>query len=172
MRKILLLLVVLLVSVQCVAREKANFKLSLWDETALATPANIRDVSGIDFGLGSTTETVTGLQFDLIFANTEYEMRGASCSLLVSSVSEMIGAQIALLNHVAFSNGAQVGFLNLSNNTIIGAQVGIVNQAEYVKGVQFGILNYARIIEGVQLGLINIAENGYLPAMVFINGRF
>lgn len=41
-----------------------------------------------------------------------------------------------------------------------------------MNGVQFGLVNYARTIDGLQVGILNIAENGYFPAMVLVNGRF
>ena len=60
----------------------------------------------------------------------------------------------------------------MSTREMTGLQAGFYNQADMIRGVQFGLLNYAHDIYGLQIGLFNIAENGYLPAMVFLNGRF
>ena len=57
-------------------------------------------------------------------------------------------------------------------NSGTGVQWGFFNKAEFIHGAQLGFVNYARTIEGLQIGLINIAENGWFPAMVFVNGRF
>ena len=154
------------------AAETAVFKLSLWDHLALATPANTQDVTGIDFGIMSNTATVTGVQLDLLIAQTQYELKGLSSAWIVSMVGETYGAQAALLTKTEKLTGAQLGVVNMVENSGTGVQWGFFNKAEFIHGAQLGFVNYARTIEGLQIGLINIAENGWFPAMVFVNGRF
>ena len=133
-----------------------HFKLSLWDNIAVAIPHNIYDIKGLDLGIGSKANTVTGVQWDLIWADA----------------SHLTGASLALVTRNSQTTGAQLGAINLSEAELIGAQLGFYNQANYVTGVQIGLVNYAKQLYGLQLGILNIAENGYLPAMIFINGRF
>ena len=171
MKKLLILALALLATLPASA-DTGIFKLSLWDKTAIATPRNTHDITGIDFGIGSKTDTVTGVQMDLIFAQTEYELKGASFAWIINLANEVYGAQFGLLSKAENSTGAQLGFVNISNRAISGVQFGFFNQAEYVHGAQVGFVNYARTIEGLQVGILNIAENGWFPAMVLVNGRF
>ena len=53
-----------------------------------------------------------------------------------------------------------------------GLQWGLYNQAESVSGLQVGFINYAKYIDGLQIGVLNIAENGWFPAMILVNGAF
>jgi len=170
--KKLLAVVVLFLATLPAAAETAVFKLSLWDHLALATPANTQDVTGVDFGIMSNTATVTGVQLDLLIAQTQYELKGLSSAWIVSMVGETYGAQAALLTKTEKLTGAQLGVVNTVENSGTGVQWGFFNKAEFIHGAQLGFVNYARTIEGLQIGLINIAENGWFPAMVFVNGRF
>ena len=171
MKKLVLTALLLIAALPSMA-QTGVFKLSLWDQVALATPPNTQDIRGIDFGIGSKTATVTGVQLDLLFAQTECEQRGASMAWIVNLAGDVYGAQMGLLAKADNAIGAQLGLVNLSAHASTGAQVGFFNQAEYMNGVQFGLVNYARTIDGLQVGILNIAENGYFPAMVLVNGRF
>lgn len=147
-------------------------KLSLWNEIAIATPDNIHEIEGVDFGIGSSADAVTGLQWDLVFSETKYELTGASFAWVINLANNVRGAQFALLTKAEQVQGAQLGFLNMAQSSITGVQFGLLNQAEYVHGVQLGFVNYTKTIYGLQIGLLNIAENGWLPTMIFVNGRF
>lgn len=173
MKKIVLFSIILLGAFPTMAAtQSGTFKLSLWDHLAIATPANTRDVVGIDFGIGSTTKTVTGLQWDLVWAETQYELKGLSTAWLVSMANHVQGAQVAAFVKANEVTGVQLGAVNLANS-VIGLQVGFFNQTDFLNGLQFGFVNYARDIDrGLQLGLLNVAENGWVPVMVFANGRF
>ena len=165
--------------------EPGVFKLSLWDQYSLTIPNHPDEIQGLDLGIGSHTGAVTGLQADLMWAQTD-KLTGVSFSwgisttgfaqglqwAFVNMANTITGAQLGGVNMTSEMTGAQVGGVNMSSRSVVGAQVGFYNQAEYINGVQFGLLNYARYIYGLQIGFINIAENGYLPAMVFVNGRF
>ena len=187
MKKIFVLFAILCLSFPAFATNSA-LKLSLWDDMAVAIPTNnIYNVSGIDLGIGSKTDSVTGAQIDLIWAQTHYQLTGASFAWLVNmarkvsgfqtatfvKAADVTGAQMGVATMTSALNGAQIGCVNLTSS-LYGAQVGFYNHADQiVSGFQLGMLNYARsITQGVQLGLLNIAENGFVPVMVFVNGRF
>ncbi len=172
MKKLALLVAVFMAAVLPAAAETGALKLSLWDEIAVAVPNNIHDVQGVDLGIASKTATVTGVQFDFLFAQTEYDLTGASMSWIVNLANQVKGAQFGLLTKNDTIMGAQFGVVNLSMNSTTGLQWGFFNQAEYMKGLQLGFVNYAKNINGLQIGLLNIAENGWFPAMVIVNGRF
>ena len=64
-------------------------------------------------------------------------------------------------------------WLNYAGN-LEGLQISLVNIAKNFKGLQLGAINYAHNIDrGLQIGLLNIiAHDGWLPALVMVNGRF
>ena len=155
MKKLLILAVALLASLPASA-ETGIFKLSLWDKTAIATPRNTHDITGIDFGIGSAAKSVKGVQLDLVF----------------SKANELKGVQSALLGKANHVTGVQFSAINLSDGYVTGAQFGFFNSAEELHGVQLGFVNKVNTIKGLQVGLVNIAGNGYLPVMVIVNGRF
>ena len=165
-----------LASLICVAFPAAAdtgvLKLSLWNQTAIATPPNTQDITGIDFGIGSTSASVTGVQLDLLFSQTEYELNGVSMAWVISMANEVRGAQLAILTKSEMMQGAQLGIVNMNRQELTGLQFGFFNQAEYANGLQLGFVNYAKTIDGLQVGILNIAENGWFPAMIFVNGRF
>lgn len=147
------------------------FKLSLWDRIAVAVPNNIDDVKGLELGIGSQADTFKGVQLDFIFARTSGEMVGWS-SALITMHNDMTGLQGGLLTEANTMTGVQWGGINLVKDHVSGVQFGLYNQADSVKGVQLGFVNYTHNIEGLQLGLVNIADNGWFPAMILVNGRF
>lgn len=171
MKKLLLLVAVCLVAFPALAQD-AKFKLSLWDEMSFTLPKNKIDISGLDLGIGSTTDYLKGLQLDAVWAETNYEMRGASISWAVSKARQAWGAQLSPVNMAEEISGAQVGAINMTSEKVTGTQIGFFNNAENLHGFQVGLVNHAKNIYGVQVGLINIAENGILPVMIFVNGRF
>lgn len=146
-------------------------KLSLWDRAAIAIPNNIDDVKGLELGIGSTADNFTGVQFDLLYANAHEKTVGLSHAL-VDFANHMTGVQGGFLTKANYVQGVQWGTINLTLEEMTGLQWGFYNQAESVTGVQLGFVNYAKNIHGLQLGVLNIAENGWLPAMVIVNGRF
>lgn len=172
MKKLAVLAAVLCAALPAAASDTGVLKLSLWDKTAIAAPANTHEITGIDFGIGSTTDSVTGVQLDLLFAQTRYELKGVSMAWLVSLANEVCGAQFALLTKSENLTGAQLGLVNINQRGVSGVQFGFFNQADYIHGVQLGFVNYAKTIDGLQVGILNIAENGWFPAMVIVNGRF
>ena len=172
MKKLAVLAALLVVAVLPASADTGVVKLSLWDDMAIAAPNNIHDIKGLDLGIGSKTATLSGVQFDFLFAQTEYEMNGLSMAWIINLANQVKGAQLGLLSKSDDLIGAQLGLVNLSIHSATGLQWGFFNQAEYMNGLQLGFVNYAKTIEGLQIGLLNIAENGWFPAMVLVNGRF
>ncbi|MBP5429947.1 MAG: hypothetical protein J6Y25_03575 [Elusimicrobiaceae bacterium] len=172
MKKLLLLMLLVGFALPAFCAGEGNVKLSLWDRYAVSIPHNnLDEIKGVDLGIGSTTHNVTGFQGDLLWAETN-NLIGANFAWGISKTSYAQGAQLAFVTMSNSITGAQLGAVNMSSRSVIGAQVGFYNQAEYINGVQLGFVNYAKYIYGLQLGFINIAENGFLPAMIFVNGRF
>ena len=151
--------------------QTGHLKLSLWDNIAWAAPANTQIISGVDLGIGSHTDEVTGAQLDLLMAQTRYELRGLSFAFLVNLTEQGTGAQLGAFNQSSHFTGAQLGLFNKTER-ITGAQIGFFNMAESMHGLQFGFVNYAHNIRGLQIGILNVAENGWFPAMVLVNGYF
>lgn len=172
MKKLAVILALALAAAPAFAGNTGALKLSLWDKIAVAVPNNTHEVTGLDFGIGSTTDVVKGVQLDFLFAQTTYELKGVSLSWIINMASEVTGAQAALFSKAENITGAQLGLVNFANKSAAGVQWGFYNQAEYMHGLQLGFVNYARTIDGLQIGLLNIAENGWFPAMVLVNGRF
>ncbi len=138
----------------------------------MASPNNIDEVAGVDFGLGSTTKHLDGLQWDFLYAHTTRKLNGVSMAL-VNQARDVDGVQfggVQLTQREIW--GVQLGAANLVTAQMRGVQLGAVNYAHQVRGVQLGLVNYAEYIKGVQLGILNICPHAYLPAMIFINGRF
>ena len=173
MKKIILVLLLGLTAFPALAgSQNAVFKLSLWDQLALAAPNNKEDVTGLDFGIGSKTATVTGLQLDLVWAETKYDLKGVSSAWIVSLANKVQGFQTAAFVKANDVTGVQLGAVSLASS-VNGLQVGFFNQTDYLHGLQFGFVNYARDVDrGLQIGLLNVAENGYVPVMIIANGRF
>ena len=188
MIKKLLLLATLIISLSApilAADNTGHFKLSLWDQAAFAIPNNPQVITGVDLGIGSYTHHITGLQWDIMWAET-HSLAGVSLAFGISKTiqatglqwafvtksNNITGVQLGAANTTINLTGIQAGGFNTSLRSVSGVQVGLYNQASYIHGIQFGLVNYAKYIRGLQLGIFNIAENGFLPAMVFINGHF
>lgn len=169
------------------AYQASNLKLSLWDDIAVAVPApNLDDVSGLDLGIGSATENISGVQFDFIYGNVNNHFSGVQFAWLVGLAGDFAGVQAAAYSRTDGFTGAQLGLINQVNRTgvgaqwgfvniadsVTGAQLAFVNIAQYANGLQLGLVNYAKTIDGLQIGLVNMASNGWFPVMVFVNGRF
>ena len=148
-----------------------RLKLSLWDNIAWATPANTQIINGVDLGIGSHTDEVTGAQLDLLMAQTRYELRGLSFAFLVNLAEQGTGAQLGAFNQNAHFTGAQLGLFNMTDR-MTGAQIGFFNMADSIRGLQLGLVNYTHNIRGLQIGLLNVTEGGWFPAMVLVNGHF
>ncbi len=191
MKKVLLFAVLL--TVLCAwpktadAYGNSNIKVSLWDRIAVAAPNNnIDEIVGLDLGIGSAAEHVSGVQLDFIYANARNDFDGIQWAWILAVTPEFKGWQGAILsmadqftglqsgvvnyNKYGFT-GVQWGFVNAADS-FTGVQLGFLNYAKSVNGLQFGLVNYTEDIHGLQIGLANIARNGWFPAMILVNGRF
>ena len=173
MKKFLLLLLFCMTVLPVSAYPAGQLKLSLWGRAALASPGNIDQVSGFDFGLlGTTTEKVDGFQFGILYARTTEKLNGLSLSLF-NRDRDVDGMQLGAFSLAERDLwGVQMGAVNIAQQSMRGVQLGAFNYAWYIRGVQLGVVNYAHRLKGVQLGLINIASNGIVPAMIIVNARF
>ncbi len=155
MKYLFLLWGILLFSLPSYAEQNV-LKLSWWGKISVSFPYNTNNVSGLSLGMGSNTTTINGLQADI----------------LVSKAEQVRGIQTAFLGKAEQLAGIQANFVNVSYQDAVGMQVGFINRANEITGLQLGVINKATILKGLQLGIINIAENGWFPAMVLVNGRF
>lgn len=182
--KKLLMLAVLVASLGLTAAAESPIKLSLYDNIAWPKTNHTNVVLGI---VDNHTPTVHGVSLAIGSSRVD-EMWGLSGAWIYARSNELRGVQGAIYNvtndvkGATFSVvdynkgtfvGAQFGLVNLSNN-MKGLQWGFYNQAERLTGLQLGFVNYIkRIDRGLQIGLVNIIEqNGWLPVMVLVNGKF
>lgn len=145
-----------------------------------------RAVYGIDVGL---IGNVTNLNFGGVLAvgglfnlnRGETSVLGAQIAGLTNinvNKARIIGLQASLgvNSNVAESTvvGFQVaGLANVAKYTkVIGAQLGIYNNARTVYGLQIGIVNVAESLHGLQIGLINIHRLGLFAVCPGINFGF
>ena len=182
--KKLLMLAVLVATLGISAAAESPIKLSLYDNIAWPSTNNANivlglvdnntpTVKGVSLAIGSSrVDDLTGLSFAYFYARSN-DLAGVQVGLY-NVTHNATGVVWGLVNHNkrAFT-GAQLGLVNLANN-MKGLQLGFYNQAETLTGLQLGFVNYInRIDKGLQIGLVNIIENnGWLPIMVIVNGRF
>lgn len=132
---------------------------------------------GAEFGvLNHVTDAAEGAQFALA-ANVVDEMfRGAQFAGLANNARSLRGAQFAGafnsvhrqswglqltlgVNYAFTGAGVQLSPLaNISRWEWAGAQVGLINFADQVRGIQFGLINISRAA-AAPIGLINIATD-------------
>lgn len=182
--KKLLTLVALVATLGVCAAAESPIKLSLYDNIAWPKPNhtnivlglvdnNTPTVEGVSLAIGSSrVNDLTGVSWAWIYARSN-KLAGVQFALY-DVTNKATGVTFGLVNHNKGAlTGAELGFVNLANN-MKGLQWGFYNQAERFTGLQLGFVNYInRIDKGLQIGLVNIIEsNGWLPIMVFVNGRF
>jgi hypothetical protein len=113
------------------------------------------------------------LGLGLFYSNTP-EVSGLDFNFFVSKVDNLTGVQLSTVNINDKGRGAHLGFVNYNTGDFTGLQWGFVNYANNFTGLQLGFVNYINTIDkGLQIGLVNIIKNnGWLPFMVIVNGRF
>lgn len=173
MKKIAVLLAAVLCAAPVFAGDGGIIKLSLWGKAAVAAPNNIDHVTGIGIGIGSTTEHVDGVQWDLVWSEAGL-VHGVNSAYIVAKSDEIVGVQSGLVTiNESKVTGIHGGLVSLSNGEVYGLQYGFFTKVGDLHGAQIGFVNYAEnISKGLQVGLVNIAKNGWFPVMIIVNGRF
>lgn len=182
--KKLLTLAVLVATLGLTAAAESPIKLSLYDNIAWPKTNHANVVLGI---VDANTPTVHGISW-VIGSSRVDQMWGWSAAYIYARSNEMRGLQGAIYNVTHDGIGWAGGLVNVNKGTFTGLYTGLVtlgqdmtgvqfgfyNQAEKLTGLQLGLINNARRVEcGLQIGLVNIIkENGWLPVMVIVNGRF
>ncbi|MDR1123323.1 MAG: hypothetical protein LBL61_01670 [Elusimicrobiota bacterium] len=153
--KKLLAAVVIVAAFAVSASAQSPIKFSLFDQVAWP------QTEKANLGLG------------LLYSNTP-EVSGLDFNLFVSKVDNLTGVQLSAVNINDKGQGAHLGVVNYGSGDLTGFQYGFVNYANSFKGLQLGFVNYINTIDkGLQIGLVNvIRNNGWLPFMVIVNGRF
>ena len=147
-----------------------------------------KEVSGFRFPAiyGKQGGNITGVDFQLLAYSEIESLKGVSIPLFWLGANtitgNMTGASFGLFNnHKGNDIGANLGFLNLTNN-VNGANVSAVNfstgdtlvdvgfvSISKASTVQVGFFNMTDEIKGVQIGLLNCAKDGFLPCFPFVN---
>lgn len=142
-----------------------------------------RSVNGFDFGgLGNiTTQHMNGVQVagGVNFNSGETTAIGLQAAGLANinvNKARVVGVQIALYNNNRAESsvvGLQVGGVNNSPFTkVVGFQAGLYNKAHTVYGFQIGIINVAENLHGLQIGLLNFNKTGLFEVAPILNFGF
>ena len=182
--KKLLVLVAMVATLGVAAAAESPIKLSLYDNIAWPKTNHANVVLGI---VDANTPTVHGISW-VIGSSRADEMYGWSAAYGYARSNKMRGLQGAIYNVTTDAVGIQGGLVDVNKGTFTGLKSGLVNLGQEMKGLQYGFYNQAESLTGVQLGLVNnarrvecglqiglvniIKENGWLPVMVIVNGRF
>jgi hypothetical protein len=120
------------------------------------------------------SEAISGFRLNLIYGR-QAKMSGFDLGLVNHVTGDLFGVQWGFVNIVEGNSTAwQNGVVNYTKGQFVGAQTGAFNYAGTMKGLQFGFVNWAGTMQkGLQIGLLNVIENnGWLPFMVIVNGKF
>ena len=137
-----------------------------------------RNVSGVDLGIvNSTTGDFVGFGWAPGANLVDGSAVGVQWSWIYSrTTGEFTGWQTAIVSRIGGygSCGLQTGWVTLNESDFTGAQIGLFNKAETLKGLQLGIVNYAeRLDGGLQIGLVNYAANSDLyKVLPIVNWQF
>lgn len=150
------------------ASAASPIKLSLFDTIAVPQTDEANVVIGL---IDNNTPVVKGLDANLISARAD-ELYGYQWAYIYNRATKLRGAHGAIYSTSEDAIGAQLGLVN-NVGEMTGVQLGFVNIAQNLTGLQLAFVNYATNLDkGLQLGLLNICPNGWLPAMIIVNGRF
>ena len=101
-------------------------------------------VTGIDVGLWGYSRYFDGFQFNVLRNSVRDNMGGLQVGLYNSiGTGEMLGAQVGLWNEAESLRGLQVGLVNVIGEGT-GFQVGVINRANTFSGYQVGVINVIR----------------------------
>lgn len=144
----------------------AYFALAQWPRAV--------DVVGVRLTIPFSTsqENVTGV--DIGFWGKSLYFEGVQLNILRNNVVDgAAGFQVGLYNSIGRGEmlGAQVGLWNEALS-IRGVQAGLVNVAGEAQGLQFGLINRAETMHGYQIGIINVIRDAELQFMPIVNIGF
>ncbi len=135
-----------------------------------------REVYGLDVGaIGNETEgefvgvQAAGLYNRIGYSEGAFQLAG----ILNRSSGDFAGLQAAVAANI--TDGTMTGFqLGLVNRAarLDGLQIGLFNIAETGSGVQIGLWNSAQSLEGLQIGLGNYNADSSMPFFPVVNFAF
>ncbi len=154
---------------------------------------------GLDTGVFNASDNTTGIQASLWNMVRDSQI-GIGMGVANTAGKNMYGLQLGIFNQTGLKvdeeilnthgsgNGAQIGWLNLSQAAFKGLQLGIINLSDSLfHGIQIGLINsdkdpeyFAEFLSGnkkpydgrdsgLQIGVLNFNENGFLPIFPLIN---
>ncbi|MDR0645575.1 MAG: hypothetical protein LBG46_00875 [Elusimicrobiota bacterium] len=167
--KRLLAAAVLIAAFAANAAAESPVKLSLFDQIAWPQTEKANVVIGL---IDNNTPAVHGVDLNLFSARTD-ELRGLQSAWIYNRATDMKGLQYSIVTRTDNAVGVELGVANFAG-TFTGLQYGFYNKADNFTGLQLGFVNNINTIDkGLQIGLVNIIHNnGWLPFMVIVNGRF
>lgn len=124
----------------------------------LALPFSTRqvNVTGLDIGLWGRCTYFEGIAINVLRNDVKDRMAGFQVGCYNSiGGGELLGIQVGLWNEANFIRGLQVGLVNLSSEAQ-GLQVGLINRCDTMYGYQVGLINVIRDAELQFLPIINI----------------
>ncbi|MBQ9368626.1 MAG: hypothetical protein IJT83_12660 [Victivallales bacterium] len=153
------------------AYDTTPFQFGIWPSKFQIVPEEI-NVSGlkINFPFGGN-DYIQGV--DLGIASTSLDTSALQINILVNRAHENFsGLQFAILNQAGRSNGIILGGFNITDESVRGIEVGIINSSMECRGLQVGLINYTEMMTGLQIGLINIITGSVVPVFPIINFCF
>jgi hypothetical protein len=109
----------------------------------------VKDVDRAQFsGAANYARNVAGAQFAGGFNVCIGNAAGGQWAGAFNAARQVTGVQLA------------AGF-NLAWDTVLGAQVGVLNMGRVVRGIQVGLVNFSDTLSGASVGLLSVARRGY-----------
>lgn len=122
--------------------QDANIKFSLWDDMAVASPNNLHNVSGFELAFGTRADTFKGFQWAFIQSEVRDDFAGLSLAGIRSQIGNMSGVQLGMIAEAEKMRGVQFGLQSIAHSDTVGLQSGFVTQVEgNYMGIQFGGLS-------------------------------
>jgi hypothetical protein len=148
-------------------------------------PADSTRTTHLSIGLTSHTDTLRGLQMNLL-SNYAWATRGLQLSGFSNiSSTPLRGLQLSGITNISMGveKGLQMGgLLNVSSGKMSGMQLGAYNYADalnglqlgainvatsHPKGWQVGVINYTKDTSGRKIGLVNVNPQTTIDVMVY-----
>lgn len=123
------------------------------------------------------SENISGFAFSGLYNRIESKAQGVVIAPF-GYIPKMDGLSIALMQHIEYMDGVQIGGFNSVNKALMGVQLGfrnssvkatgaqigfLGNETDTLAGVQIGAVNHARTMRGMQIGIVNISDGNKYP---------